>query len=268
MLGYIKPAVDRFSKRYGFTTETIRECRRMLKLVEQGGSATDKANAERRLKEAGEARSELDIFKKDLNGYVRFYEFVSQITAFDDYEMERLCVFARHLLPLLRQEILEEDEIDLSAVMLTHYNLKAKRTQDLKLKEDAEGYGLKGISALGSAAPKEEKKDFISELLARMNDLFGVEVTEGDKLDWLHGMASKLSENETLMEQVNNNDRDAIMLGDYPKAVDEAVIARMDTQQGMSLDYLSAPEKAVALQHLLLDLLLKGIGGWRDNAAK
>ncbi|MCD8559765.1 MAG: hypothetical protein LRY75_13325, partial [Shewanella xiamenensis] len=90
-------------KRYGFTTETIRECRRMLKLVEQGGSATDKANAERRLKEAGEARSELDIFKKDLNGYVRFYEFVSQITAFDDYEMERLCVFARHLLPLLRQ---------------------------------------------------------------------------------------------------------------------------------------------------------------------
>ena len=268
MLGYIKPAVDRFSKRYGFTTETIRECRRMLKLVEQGGSATDKANAERRLKEAGEARSELDIFKKDLNGYVRFYEFVSQITAFDDYEMERLCVFARHLLPLLRQEILEEDEIDLSAVMLTHYNLKAKRTQDLKLKEDAEGYGLQGISALGSAAPKEEKKDFISELLARMNDLFGVEVTEGDKLDWLHGMASKLSENATLMEQVNNNDRDAIMLGDYPKAVDEAVIARMDTQQGMSLDYLSAPEKAVALQHLLLDLLLKGIGGWRDNAAK
>ena len=101
-----------------------------------------------------------------------------------------------------------------------------------------------------------------------MNDLFGVEVTEGDKLDWLHGMASKLSENTTLMEQVNNNDRDAIMLGDYPKAVDEAVIARMDTQQGMSLDYLSAPEKAVALQHLLLDLLLKGIGGWRDNAAK
>ena len=182
--------------------------------------------------------------------------------------MERLCVFARHLLPLLRQEILEEDEIDLSAVMLTHYNLKAKRTQDLKLKEDAEGYGLQGISALGSAAPKEEKKDFISELLARMNDLFGVEVTEGDKLDWLHGMASKLSENKTLMEQVNNNDRDAIMLGDYPKAVDEAVIARMDTQQGMSLDYLSAPEKAVALQHLLLDLLLKGIGGWRDNAAK
>ena len=29
----------------------------------------------------------------------------------------------------------------------------------------------------------------------------------------------------------------------------------------VSLDYLSVPEKAVALQHLLLDLLLKGISG-------
>ena len=46
-----------------------------------------------------------------------------------------------------------------------------------------------------SAAPKEEKKDFLSELLARMNDLFGLDVTDGDKLDWVQGMVSKLSEN-------------------------------------------------------------------------
>ena len=52
------------------------------------------------------------------------------------------------------------------------------------------------------------------------------------------------------------------MLGDYPKAVDEAVIARMDTQQGMSLDYLSYPEKARMLQHLLLDVLLNGVSGF------
>ncbi len=85
-------------------------------------------------------------------------------------------------------------------------------------------------------------------------------MTEGDKLDWLQGMASKLSENTTLMEQVHNNPREAIMLGDFPKAVDQAVIERMDTQNGMSLDYLSHPEKASMLQHLLLDLLLNGVG--------
>ena len=103
-------------------------------LVRFDPAKTDKVNAERRVTEAAEARAELDLFKKDLNSYIRFYEFVSQITSFDDQDLERLCVFARHLLPMLRQEVLEEDEIDLSAVILSHYSLRAKRTQDLKLK--------------------------------------------------------------------------------------------------------------------------------------
>lgn len=262
LLGYIKPAVERFSKRYKLASEAVRECRKMLKIIQQdGGSTTDKVNAERRLNEATEARSELDLVKKDLNSYIRFYEFVSQITAFDDQELERLCVFARHLLPMLRQEVLEQDEIDLSAVILSHYNLKAKRTQDLKLKEDAQGYGLDGVSAVGSAKAKEEKKDFLSHILEQLNDLFGAEVTDGDKLDWLQGMANKIAENQPLMEQVRNNPRDAIMLGDFPKAVDAAVIERMDTQNGMSLDYLSRPDAANRIQSLLLDLLLKGLGG-------
>lgn len=259
--GYIKPAVERFTKRYKLASEAVRECRQMLKRIErEGGSATDKVNAERRVKEATEARGELDLFKKDLNSYVRFYEFVSQITAFDDESLERLCVFARHLLPMLRQEVLEEDEIDLSQVLLSHYNLKAKRTQDLKLKADASGNGLQGISALGSAKAKEEKKDFLSHILEQLNDLFGTEVTDGDKLDWLQGMASKIAENQPLMDQVRNNPRDAIMLGDYPKAVDAAVIERMDIQNGMSLDYLSRPDAANVIQGLILDLLFKGFG--------
>lgn len=260
-LRHAVPARDRFAKRYRLAIDVIRECRIQLKwLLEQGGSGSDQANAERRLKEAGEARSVLELFKKNLNGYVRFYEFVSQITPFDDYDMERLCVYARHLLPLLREEVLDEEQIDLSAVMLSHYHLKAKRTQDLALKANA-GTGLEGIASLGSAKPKEEKKNFLSELLERMNDLFGTEVTEGDKLDWVQGMVNKLSENGPLMEQVRNNPRESILHGDFPGAVDEAVIGRMETQQGMSLEYLSHPEKAKALQNLLLDLLLKGMGG-------
>ncbi|MDY7766761.1 type I restriction endonuclease subunit R [Aeromonas caviae] len=268
-LRHAVPARDRFAKRYRLAIDAIRECRTQLKwLMEHGGSGSDQVNAERRLKEAGEARSVLELFKKNLNGYVRFYEFVSQITPFDDYDMERLCVFARHLLPLLREEVLDEEQVDLSSVMLSHYHLKAKRTQDLQLKENAAGYGLEGIASLGSAKPKEEKKDFLSELLARMNDLFGLEVTDGDKLDWVQGMVTKLSENGPLMEQVRNNPRESILHGDFPNAVDEAVIGRMETQQGMSLTYLSHPDKAKALQNMLLDLLLEGLAGHQSLRAQ
>lgn len=94
-----------------------------------------------------------------------------------------------------------------------------------------------------------------------MNDLFGLEVTDGDKLDWVQWMVTKLSENGPLMEQVRNNPRESILHGDFPNAVDEAVIGRMETQQGMSLTYLSHPDKAKALQNMLLDLLLEGLAG-------
>ena len=77
----------------------------------------------------------------------------------------------------------------------------------------------------------------------------------------MQGMVTKLSENGPLMEQVRNNPRESILHGDFPNAVDEAVIGRMETQQGMSLTYLSHPDKARALQNMLLDLLLEGLAG-------
>ncbi|WP_346351515.1 DEAD/DEAH box helicase family protein [Oceanimonas sp. AH20CE76] len=260
MLSYARPALERFKRRYTLATESLRECRRMLKLIErEGGSATDKTNAERRVKEAEEARSELDIFKKDLNSYVRFYEFVSQITPFNEAELEQLCVYARHLLPLLRQEQLEEDEIDLSSVVLSHYNLKARRTQDLKLREDAAGYGLKGVSAVGSATPKEEKKDYLSHILEQLNDLFGLETTDGDKLTLLQGAMAKISENETVMAQVRNNSSEQIMLGDFPKAMEQAMIDSMGSYQNLSMQYLSDPDVAKGFNQLVLGMLLKGL---------
>ncbi|WP_158497480.1 hypothetical protein [Serratia sp. FGI94] len=45
----------------------------------------------------------LDTFKKAMNSFIRFYEFASQIVDLADEELERLNVFSRHLLPLLRE---------------------------------------------------------------------------------------------------------------------------------------------------------------------
>jgi len=260
LTGYIKPAVNRFTQRYRHANEALRDARIQLKRYLESGSDTERANAERCVKEAEENRDSLDLFKKDVNAYIRFYEFVSQITPFDDPELEQLNVYCRHLLPMLRQEILEEDEIDLSAVMLSHYNLKKKRTQDLKLKE-GEGKYLTGITGVGSGKPKEGEFDLLSHIVEKMNELFGTETTDGDKLDFVQGLASKLTENQSVMDQIRHNSDEAVMHGDFPKAMDDAVIARMDTQQGMAMDYLSKPEIAHELQGLMLAWLRQQILG-------
>ncbi len=47
-------------------------------------------NAERDFAEAKKAKDELEIFKKDLGTFTRFYEFMSQIVDYDDKELEKL----------------------------------------------------------------------------------------------------------------------------------------------------------------------------------
>lgn len=259
LLHYLAPGRDRFLKRYQLAMDTLRAAKRQFNEIKLHGSEVEKSNAEERIAAAEEARNQLVMFKKDLNSFIRFYEFASQITPFNAVDLEQLSTYAKHLLPLLREEVLEDDDIDLDGLVLSHYKLKEKRTQDLQLRE-GRGDGLYGVTGVGSAKPKQDKKDFLSEILAKMNEVFGEGVTEGDKLDWLQGMASKIAENESVMAQIHNNDRKAIMQGDFPKAVDEAVISRMGTQEEMSMDYLSRPDTAKILQNLLLDLLLKGLG--------
>lgn len=66
------------------------------------------ANARKDLKRAGEDKDALDLFKKNLGTFVRFYEFMSQIVDYDDKDLEKLSVYARHLRPLLLDVILRE----------------------------------------------------------------------------------------------------------------------------------------------------------------
>ncbi|VFS48175.1 Uncharacterised protein [Budvicia aquatica] len=50
-------------------------------------------NAENSFKDCKQEKDKLDIFKKDLGSFVRFYEFMSQIVEYDDKELEKLSLF-------------------------------------------------------------------------------------------------------------------------------------------------------------------------------
>jgi type I restriction enzyme R subunit len=78
------------------------------------------ANAENILKECKREKDALDIFKKDLGTFVRFYEFMSQIVDYDNKELGKLSLYARNLRPMMRETIQNEDEIDLDNVVHSH----------------------------------------------------------------------------------------------------------------------------------------------------
>ncbi len=251
-----KPAIERWKVRYKSAVDAYKQAKEMVERSKKSGDAVLIANAENSFKECKEEKDALDIFKKDLGTFVRFYEFMSQIVDYDNKELEKLSLYARNLRPMLRESIIDEDEIDLDNVVLSHYRLSAIRQQDLRLKEDSEDYKLEPGAGLGSAKAKDKKEEFLSVIIGKLNELFITdELTEKDLVNYAYTIRDKVSENTLVMSQIANNSPEQAMLGDFTKAVDDAVIDSSDAHQNQMMQLLSDPEKAKDFARVVFDLL-------------
>ena len=253
-----KPAVERWTKRYNSAVEAYKTALAMYERTKKTGDAVLIGNAETSLKDCKTEKDGLELFKKDLGTFVRYYEFLSQIVPYDDRDLEKLSLYARHLRPLLREAQIDEDEIDLSSVMLKHYRLSKIREKDIKLKEDEEEFLQPGDGA-GSAKPNDPQAEFLSEIIARLNEVFNDgEWTENDKVNYLHTVADKLSENAAIMDQMRNNSREQAMLGDFQNALDDAIFDSGEVHSAFMTQLLSDPGKAKAFGRLVFEMLWEG----------
>ena len=251
-----KPAVDRWQKRYSSAIEAYVQSKDMFERTKKTKDAVLIANAENSFKECKQEKDRLEIFKKDLGTFTRFYEFMSQIVDYDDKELEKLSLYARYLRPLLREKVIEEDDIDLDNVVMSHYRLSKIRQQDIELKEEAEGYELEPASDVGSAKAKDKKEEFLSQIVARLNELFITDdLSDGDLINYAYTVRDKLVENETVMKQIENNTADQALLGDFPHAIDDAVMDSNEAHQEMMMQYLSNPELARGFARVVFDML-------------
>ena len=157
LLTHCRPAVERYRARFREASAKAAEAQGDLKRAEAAGDEVAAVNAQREGERAQTEGDALELFKKNAGSFLRFYEFMSQIIAYDDADLEKLSVFLRHLLPLLRQAETGE-AVDLSNVHLTHYRLAKKREQDIKLKVNGAA-GLVGVTQLGSGTAKDDPEE-------------------------------------------------------------------------------------------------------------
>ncbi len=250
-----KPAVQRWQGRYKLAVDAYKTAKEMFDRTKQTGDAVLIANAERSLKECKQEKDRLDIFKKDLGSFTRFYEFMSQIVDYDSKDLEKLSLYGRHLRPLLREKQEEEDDIDLSNVALSHYRLSKQREQNLVM-ESAGDYSLMPGSDLGTAKPKDKKEEFLSQVLARLNELFMTDnLTDKDLVNYAYTIRDKVRENKVVMDQILNNTPEQAMLGDFPKALDDAVLDSNEAHQKQMMQILANPEVARGFARVVFDLL-------------
>jgi type I restriction enzyme R subunit len=251
-----KPAVERWTKSYKLAVEAYAHSKDIFARIKKTNDAVLIANAENDLKDCKQAKDALDIFKKDLGTFVRFYEFMSQIVDYDDKQLEKLSLFARNLSPMLRESAVNEDDIDLDSIVLSHYRVSKIRQQDLKLKEDAPDYKLVPGEGLGSATAKDKKEELLSQIVERLNELFVTdELTNKDMVNYAYTIRDKVSENHLVMQQLANNTAEQALLGNFANAVDDAIMDSGDAHQNQMMQLLSDPSKANKFARVVFDLL-------------
>ncbi len=254
-----RPAVERWESRYKEAWQDAEKARVIFERTKKTGDAVLIANAEGELKEAKKELDALGSFKADLRSFTRYYEFMSQLVDYDSTDLEKLSLYARHLYPLLRENTPQDDPINLSSVELSHYRLSKLKQQDLLLVRDSQ-QGLSPASALGSHKARDKQEEFLSQIIARLNELFP-DVSDDDKLHFARWSADTLSENETVMHQVRSNSKEQAMLGDFAPALLDAVMTSHDRHSNMMGQVLGNKQIAAKFSDLVFDLLVAKMKG-------
>ena len=256
MTNICKPAVDRWKVRYSAALANYKESKTLFERTKKTGDAVLMANAENQFKDAKRDKDSLDIFKKDLGTFVRFYEFMSQIVDYDDKDLEKLSLYARNLRPLLRESFEDDDPIDLSNVELSHYRLSKIRQQDLALATAEGETGLAGGEAAGSAKSKDKKEEALSTIIEKLNEIYETEgLSEKDMVNYATTICDKVWENKSVMLQLANNTAEQAMLGDFPKALYEAILDASEVHQNLKLQTIGDSKKGDKLSRLIFEML-------------
>lgn len=262
-----KPAVERWQQRYQDAQADHAKHKKLFDHAKSLGDATFIANAEADLKTAKLAVDALELFKSDLIALTRYYEFMSQIVDYDSPDLERLSLYARHLAPLLREKT-EEDPIDLSSVELSHYRLSKIKQQDLQLVKDGEK-GLYGTSDLGTGKPRSKEEEWLSQIITRLNELFITDgLTDKDLINYAYTIRDKVSENEAVMHQINNNSAEQALLGDFAGALNDAVMESSEAHQSQMMQYLNSKEVQAGFQRVVFDMLLAQRRGGKNTGLR
>jgi type I restriction enzyme, R subunit len=159
---------------------------------------------------------EQDEFKKSLTAFVRIYSYLSQVMPFQDVELEKLFSFGRFLLSKLpKSDYTARLKLD-DEVALEYYRLQKIGEGDLVLKVMGE-YGLDPATEAGIGREKEVK-DKLSNILTLLNEKYGTEFTEADRL-YFEQIEEALFENDELKLRAQNNP-----LENFKYAFEEAFI--------------------------------------------
>jgi len=170
---------------------------------------------------------EKDEFKKSLRTWTNLYAFMSQIMPFTESEFEKFYAYAKLLQTKLPKRELSENLQLSDEIAMEYYRLQKLKEMSIELNKGENGE-LDGVSEAGIKRAKEEKAP-LSEIIEILNERFGTEFEEADRL-FFEQIETELMQDEKLQSQARANKIDTFK---YPfeDMFLNKLIERMDQNQ-------------------------------------
>ncbi|HEV2149008.1 MAG TPA: type I restriction endonuclease [Longimicrobiaceae bacterium] len=178
-------------------------------------------------------------FRETLGAYVRLYAFLSQITPWQDADLEKLYSFGRLLLTRLPSEDggappdLEGD------VQLQYYRIQKTRDEETIQLLAGEGGTVKGPTAVGTRMAEEDEIP-LSQIIDVLNERFGTNFTPEDQL-FFEQITATARKDEEVVQRAHANAFDNFSLAIRQKIAD-FMIDRLTQNQDIVTKYFNESE--------------------------
>lgn len=250
-------ATDRFNGKLKTLKDGIDQWEKAWEAAHDNGDEKGMEYADVQRAECCMARDELMIFSESLTKFVRTYEYIAQLVEFGDPALEAFASYAR----LLRKRLkgISAEQVDLGDLKLSHYKIR-------------KGEGLAGLSAVGEAPElygitdnglrdaRDREKKYLTELIEKLNNAFGKDITDTDQVAFAVHVSEKLRGDTVVMDQVQNNIMDQAMKADLPSKAVQAIASAMSSHTSMATKLLCDESTRDVFLTVVYELLKKDAG--------
>lgn len=179
-----------------------------------------------RFKQASHDQQE--TFRDVLSKYVSLYAFLSQIMPFQDKVLHKLYAYGKFLSKILPRPEDRDAFVLQGEVSLEYYRLQQMSSDSISLVKEQDGE----VHGFGSktGATSEAEKTVLSEIIQRINDRFGTDFTDADRLfydQWKEDLVA----DEQLAQHAKNNSMD-----NYKFAFDQVSIKKLIDRMNQNKD--------------------------------
>ncbi|MCH8010727.1 MAG: type I restriction endonuclease subunit R [Candidatus Marinimicrobia bacterium] len=167
---------------------------------------------------------EREEFRHQIQSFVRLYGYISQIITFKDINLEKLYIFLRFLNKKLPKRPRERLTDVFSYVDLEYFRIEKKYTTKIKLEGE---YGELEPMSTEVGGISEDPLDFLSHIVQVLNENFGSDLTEDDKVN-IDKIRIGLKENEELRKVSTSDNTESNKRFFFNKTFDDILQGLVD----------------------------------------